>query len=99
MCYQCYTIQHMFPQVCHVYAIIKEERLKVSETVCSNGRREGIVYTSIGNMVEVRLVVRANDVPKDNSFMLRYEGNKYDATIVMIMVLRKKYLWSYKRNN
>ena len=59
-------------QVCHVYAIIKEES-RDSKTVCSSQWGSSVVYTSTSNMVEVRLVVRAQD-EKDNHFLLKYEG-------------------------
>lgn len=63
--------------VCHVYAIIKEAAASNSETICAGSLRVQEVYTSITNVVEVRLVAARRDKPKGN-FLLKYEGTGLD---------------------
>ncbi|KAK2187904.1 hypothetical protein NP493_151g04008 [Ridgeia piscesae] len=60
------------PNVCHVYAIIKDRQSRRTETVCGGIRRETMIYTSSGNSVEIR-IVRNKSNDKTGYFALRYE--------------------------
>ncbi len=70
--------------VCQVVAVIKEELETdpaVSRTVCAGKMREGHLYTSQGNMVEVRILQREDQgggvsrEDEDRQFLLHYKGN------------------------
>jgi hypothetical protein len=59
-----------------VYAVIKEKssvRSGGGETVCGSESRESHVYTSLTNVVEIR-VVTARKNHKTDHFLVRYEG-------------------------
>ncbi|KAI0208654.1 hypothetical protein LSAT2_006633 [Lamellibrachia satsuma] len=56
--------------VCTVYAIINEEAVSMSETLCGGTTRQKVVYTSVSNSVTVRIVGKG----KSGHFLLRYEA-------------------------
>ena len=56
--------------VCTVYAIINEEAVSMSETLCGGTTRQKVVYTSVSSSVTVRIVGKG----KSGHFLLRYEG-------------------------
>ena len=58
------------PRVCHVYAVLKEESIKASETICASNVRTKWVYTSVTNSMEIRIVSKN----KNAYFVLEYEG-------------------------
>ena len=66
------------PRVCLVYAVIKENPSRGSETICGSEDRESHKYTSIANQLEVRMVAASTSASKKNQkksyYMFQYEG-------------------------
>ena len=46
---------------------------RAGETICASENRETLVYTSLTNVVEIRMVATRKD-HKSEHFMLKYEG-------------------------
>lgn len=61
------------PQICQVLAVIKENAIKSSETICASISRNKWVYTSVTNSMEIRIVSKN----KNSYFLLEYEGESY----------------------
>ncbi|ELU12151.1 hypothetical protein CAPTEDRAFT_204696 [Capitella teleta] len=57
------------PRICHVLAVIKEDSIKSSETICASDSRTKWVYTSVSNEMEIRIVSKN----KNSYFLLEYE--------------------------
>jgi len=56
-----------------VYAVIKEKwSSRPGETICASSRRDELVYSSLSNIVEIRVVAaRSNDY-----FVMKIEGTQ-----------------------
>ena len=65
--------------ICHVFAVVKEETGRPSETICSTDERRTVVFTSLTNLVEVRLIgnkriQQASTKENQIYFLVEYEG-------------------------
>lgn len=61
--------------VCHAYAILRENEPQRSSTICSRKRRELQVYTSATNVLEVRIIGGSTAQTKGSRyFVLKYKG-------------------------
>jgi len=66
------------PRGCHgnwlcwqVYAVIKERwSTRPGETICASSHRKELVYSSLSNLVEIRVVAARSD----DYFMMKIEG-------------------------
>ena len=63
---------NVYSTVCDVYAIVKEESIGASTTLCGRQNRRSHVYTSITNTVQISFV--PNDMDDENYFFIEYEG-------------------------
>jgi hypothetical protein len=69
------TSQQQQQRVCQVYAIIKEKSTtRTGETVCASSVREALVYSSVTNSVEVRIVSARKNHKNYTHFLLKYEA-------------------------
>ena len=57
-----------------VYGYVRERALGINHTICGGRHREGALYTSKTNSVEVYIGSRASR--GDNSFVLNYSGKQ-----------------------
>ena len=60
--------------ICSVYAIIKEESIGSTMTVCAKDQRFSKVYTSTTNSVEIRIVTKSKQDVEDKQFVIYFEG-------------------------
>ena len=60
--------------VCFVYAIIKEEAIGSTMTLCAGDVRRKHVYTTSTNSVEIRIVTKKREGEEPSYFMIDYEG-------------------------
>ena len=71
-----HNIRHRpgYPLYCHEYAVIKENNVPRSATICGGDQRIRVAYVSSTHKLEVNLVSRK---PGRNLeyFMLKFEGN------------------------
>ena len=72
-----------------VYGFILERALGINHTICGGRHREGALYTSKTNSVEIHLAHRNGR--GDNNFLLRYQSkyrleNKYGILVVIVKI-------------
>ena len=61
--------------VCHAYAILRENDPLRSNTICSGKSREAQVYSSLSNVLEVRIIGGSTEQTKGTRyFILKYKG-------------------------
>ena len=63
--------------VCHAYAILRENHPQRSNTICSGKSREAQAYTSVSNVLEVRIIGGSTEQTKGTRyFILKYKGRR-----------------------
>lgn len=71
---KCQSVNYTFyslggtPSTCKVYAVIKEEKVRNSDTLCGQYQRQKLVYTSMSDEIEIRIM------EKFHHFFIKYEG-------------------------
>lgn len=65
-----------YASVCHVYAIIKEEQIGSTMTLCAGEARQKTVYMTSTNKVQIRIVTKTKkkDDEPTATFVIRYQG-------------------------
>ena len=63
--------------VCHAYAILRENHPQRSNTICSGKSREAQAYTSVPNVLEVSIIGGSTEQTKGTRyFILKYKGRR-----------------------
>ena len=63
-----------------VYAVIKEKwSSRPGETICASSRRDELVYSSLSNLVEIRVVAAR----RTDYFMMKIEGSLQHARLAV----------------
>ena len=72
-----HNIRHRpgYPLYCHEYAVVKENNVPRSATICGGDQRVRIAYVSSTHKLEVNLVTRKPGRNLDY-FLLKFEGKK-----------------------
>ena len=89
---------HDIPKVCHVYAVVRENSIGASETVCGSNTRNNMVYTSMTNQLEIRITTTApqkDDEDEGRYFLLKYTGEGSMTVSAARVQLYKRCAWTH----
>ena len=95
----------MYSTACDVYAIVKEDQISTTTTLCGGQSGRSQVYTSTTNSVQISFV--HNDVDNEKYFLIEFEGKSINwSNIYYVFVIvhhlssvqsyTQKRIWLYR---